>query len=293
MYAATAVRHADARGAISARSAATDPQRLAQFAVCALIEEAELTPKPALVDRRGPGAHRDLDFSIMLRSAQSLYPTFAALARIAARREPSRMLREAAAAIGRDGERRMLEATGGANAHRGAIWIVGLLVAGAATIARPARAREICAAAACLARIPDRWAARSDSNGAHACARFSVVGARGQAGRGFPHALRVGLPALHAARSRGIGETHARVDALLTIMASLDDTCLLHRGGRKALDVAQAGARDALRHGGSSTPTGRRALQRLDQALLACNASPGGSADLLAATIFLDRVAIG
>jgi len=32
--------------------------RLASLAVRALLEEAELTPKPALVDERGPGAHR-------------------------------------------------------------------------------------------------------------------------------------------------------------------------------------------------------------------------------------------
>jgi triphosphoribosyl-dephospho-CoA synthase len=40
---------------------------LAAVAVQALIEEAQLTPKPALVDRRGSGAHRDLDLSRMLR----------------------------------------------------------------------------------------------------------------------------------------------------------------------------------------------------------------------------------
>ena len=34
--------------------------RLASLAVRALVEEAELTPKPALVDERGPGAHTDL-----------------------------------------------------------------------------------------------------------------------------------------------------------------------------------------------------------------------------------------
>src|SRR6185437_15585155 len=114
------------------RDSAADAQ-FAHYAVTALIDEAQLTPKPALVDRRGSGAHRDLDLATMLRSAHALEPTFAALARAARRRgEPSALLRTELAQIGRAGEQHMLRATGGSNAHRGAIWIVGLLVAGTA-----------------------------------------------------------------------------------------------------------------------------------------------------------------
>lgn len=50
------------------------PDAIATRAVAALIDEACLTPKPALVDRRGSGAHRDLSLDIMLRSAKALHP---------------------------------------------------------------------------------------------------------------------------------------------------------------------------------------------------------------------------
>ena len=43
--------------------------RIAELARQALIAEAELTPKPGLVDRRGPGAHRDLTLATMRLSA--------------------------------------------------------------------------------------------------------------------------------------------------------------------------------------------------------------------------------
>jgi triphosphoribosyl-dephospho-CoA synthase len=264
-------------------------QLLADLAVDALIAEALLTPKPALVDRRGPGAHRDLDLARLLRSARALRGAFLEMALCAAGRRPDRALREGLACIGRAGEGAMLAATGGSNAHRGAIWIIGLLVAARAIGGARASAGEVAALAARIAEFPDRGAPSQDSHGARVCRRYGVAGARGEARAGFPHAIHVGLPVLWAARARGAEETCARLDTLMAIMASLDDTCLLHRGGRPALAAAQSGARAVLAAGGSSAAAGWQALQRLDADLLARCASPGGCADLLAACLFLDR----
>jgi triphosphoribosyl-dephospho-CoA synthase len=273
--------------------------QLADLAVDVLAAEAMLTPKPALVDGRGSGAHRDLDLPTMLKSASSLHGTFLNMAAATAGREPDQALREQLARIGRSGERRMFEATGGSNAHRGAIWVLGLLVAaraiqgeasprGRASARCAAGPRETAALAARIAAFPDRYAPVLDSHGARACRRYGVGGARGEAVAGFPHVVEVGLPAMWAARAMGADETCARLDALVAIMATLDDTCLLHRGGLAALQAAQRGARDTLMAGGSSSAAGRRALLRLDAELVGRNASPGGCADLLAACIFLD-----
>jgi triphosphoribosyl-dephospho-CoA synthase len=262
------------------------------LAVGALLDEAELTPKPALVDRRGDGAHDDLDLPRLRRSAWSLRDGFAALARAAAREgEFSVGLREKLGRIGRAMERRMLEATDGNNAHRGAIWALGLLVAAAARRPAVSNPAHIAARAAVLARLPDRFAGEPPSNGARIRACFGTAGARGEARAGFPHALRLGLPILRRARSRGLSEDHARLDALLAIMSRLDDTCLLHRGGLAALATAQTGAREVLAVGGTGRPAGRERLHRLHTDLMARWASPGGSADLLAVTLFLDRLA--
>ncbi|WP_310042035.1 triphosphoribosyl-dephospho-CoA synthase [Paraburkholderia caribensis] len=279
---------------------------LARFAVESLIDEAQLTPKPALVDGRGSGAHRDLDLPLMLRSARSLEPAFAALARASRGRLPSATLRAELAQIGRAGELDMMRATNGSNAHRGAIWIVGLLVAGAAIVAADdanafgelhpyerthSHAARVCELGARIACFPDRFAAPVDSHGERVRRRFNVGGARQEAQDGFPHVIGVGLPALRAARSKGIGENAARVDTLLAIMASLDDTCLLHRAGLAGLHAGQRGARAVLAAGGVTTAAGRAAFDALETALLSLNASPGGAADLLAATLFIDKLA--
>src|SRR5271168_391020 len=148
---------------------------LSTLAVSALIEEAELTPKPALVDRRGNGAHHDLDLPRLRRSALALQDGFAAMARAAPRKKPLR-LREQIGRIGRDMERRMLAANDGSNAHRGAIWALGLLVTAAAQRPSEKNAARIAAAAATLAALPDRFAnANVQSHGERARLRFGAA----------------------------------------------------------------------------------------------------------------------
>jgi triphosphoribosyl-dephospho-CoA synthase len=280
---------------VNARAGPSSPRhpsavKLSTLAVSALIEEAELTPKPALVDRRGNGAHHDLDLARLRRSAQSLQDGFAAIARAATGEQPLPQLREQIGRIGRDMERRMMAATDGSNAHRGAVWAIGLLVAAAARRRVDRNAASIATAAAALARLPDRFAPRPLSNGERARLQFGAAGARGEAQAGFPHAICVGLPMLRATRDRGAPENCARLDALMAIMASLDDTCLLHRGGPVALQAAKRGAMAVLVAGGTAAPAGIARLHRLHAELMARWASPGGSADLLAVTLFLDRL---
>lgn len=270
------------------------PDLLVDLAVRALVEEARLTPKPGLVDRRGPGAHDDLSLDLMLRSAESLRTTFADLARACENARVDRCLRENLGAIGREGEVAMLGATGGANAHRGAIWTLGLLVAGAVLSVRSVGGKDgsdrIAASAAGIARLPDPHGIPRGTNGARVRGTYGVVGARGEARAGFPHVVGISLPVLRAGREAGLDEDTARLDALLGIMAVLEDTCLLHRGGELGLRLAQRGAARVLEAGGASTPEGRRELSSLEDDMLDRRLSPGGSADLLSAAMFLDSL---
>jgi len=263
---------------------------LADIAVTALVDEAMLTPKPGLVDMRGSGAHTDLSWLLMCRSAHALRPAFEAMAHAGATMDDLPALRRRIGAIGRAGETLMMNATGGVNTHRGAIWALGLLVTAAAH--GDFDACTIAARAGALARLHDPAAPASTGNKGETVRRiYGVGGARGQAEAAFPHVTDVALPMLHASRARGDSETAAQLNALLAVMADLDDTCLLARGGPAALAAAQHGAKAVLYAGGAGTDTGRADLRKLDADLLARGVSPGGAADLLAATLLLDRLA--
>ncbi|AXA67207.1 triphosphoribosyl-dephospho-CoA synthase [Pseudomonas oryzihabitans] len=273
-----------------ARRTSSPAERLAELAVSALVDEAELSPKPALVDRRGQGAHSDLSLGLMLTSAQALQPCFQAMAEVAERGLPAAELRRLIGQLGRDGEAAMLQVTHGVNTHRGAIWALGLLVT-ATVHERPTSAQALCLAAGRLASLPDPDTPQAaPSHGQRVAQRYGVGGARAEAAAGFPAIHQRGLPQLCASRQAGAGEQNARLDALLAIMTALDDTCVLHRGGPAALTTMQQGARAVLHAGGSASLAGRRQLLILDRQLLAANASPGGAADLLAATLLVDRL---
>lgn len=264
--------------------------QFARWATQALLDEACLTPKPGLVDRRGSGVHRDLTLPLMLRSAHSLTPTFFALALNGWQRQADISLRQEIGALGRWGERQMLEATEGVNTHRGAIWALGLLVVAVAMQPQHCSVWAVSQRAATLARLPDNESPQGLSKGLQASLRYRVPGAREEAQAGFPHVLYQGLPTLHNSRRQGATEEEARLNALLAIMSSLTDTCVLSRGGMSALLAMHQGARAVLRAGGVQRQTGRALLTALETRMCLDNASPGGAADLLAATLFLDRI---
>jgi triphosphoribosyl-dephospho-CoA synthase len=269
-------------------------ERLADLAVDALIDEADLSPKPALVDRRGNGAHTDLHLGLMHASALSLWPAFKEMAEAAIEfGEVGVPLREAVGRIGREGEQAMLVTTVGVNTHRGAIWALGLLVTACALEPGSSAAGSIALRAARLALLEDRYAPRPLSHGAQVAQRYGVRGAREEAQLGFPSVLQRALPQLKRSRAVGHGEQNARLDALLAIMTTLADTCVLYRAGEHGLQTMQLGAQAVLDAGGSASLAGRRRLHELDEQLIALNASPGGAADLLAACLFIDRIESG
>jgi len=262
---------------------------LADLAVESLIDEAELSPKPGLVDRRSSGAHSDMTLALMHASALSLWPCLRQMAEAAEQHgQIGAPLRAALGRIGRDGEAVMLTTTGGVNTHRGAIWALGLLVAARALDPR-ADAATVAARAGRIALIDDPQAIAPDSHGNQVRRRYGASGAREQAQQGFPAVIEHGLPQLRRSRAAGASENHARLDALLAIMAALSDTCVLWRAGPQGLQALQQAARAVLAAGGCASLDGRRQLRLLDTQLLHMNASPGGAADLLAACLFLDK----
>jgi triphosphoribosyl-dephospho-CoA synthase len=109
----------------------------------------------------------------------------------------------------------------------------------------------------------------------------------------FASTFGTGVPALVAALGDGLAVREAVVEVHLRLLAGIPDTLIARKRGAEVAGRVSAAAREALAAGGVRTPTGRRAVQRLDASLRvqADNAlNPGTTADLVTATLFVALV---
>lgn len=256
---------------------------LADLAVASLIEEVSLTPKPGLVDLKDSGSHDDLHYATMIKSANCLRETFSKMAMAAFGEKPSQSLREKIGEIGREGENTMFQVTNGVNTHKGAIWSLGLLTASAAIHKGESDELALCFTAGEIARFEDRYIPPQLTNGIKAINKYGVNGAKVEAQLAFPHIRTISLPIFKTSLIQYNYEV-AKFRSLLALMAKLDDTCLLHRGGIEGLDYAKQYASAVLESNNLDE------LETMNGEFIERNLSPGGSADLLAATIYLYKI---
>ncbi|MBZ9601387.1 triphosphoribosyl-dephospho-CoA synthase MdcB [Phyllobacterium chamaecytisi] len=263
---------------------------IASLAAQSLLQELETWPKPGLVSHVDSGSHRDMDAETFRYSASAIEPYFRSLVIAGAGARQMTHLRS----IGIAAETAMLSATGGINTHRGAIFGIGLLCAAAG-----ARANGVVDFGFPLgSTVHELWGQSilagprlADSHGAQANLRYGVGGARSEAANGFPSIYNIGLPALRASRLKLPNDPEAqRVETCFALIAALDDTNLLHRGGQQGLLYAQQAARLFLARGGIAAACWRLQAQSIHEEFIARSLSPGGAADLLAMTLFVDEI---
>ena len=231
-----------------------EAEAIAAIAVRCLLREVETWPKPGLVSHVDSGSHSDMNFGTFQRSAAAIKPYLHALAEAGAEGCGMGRLR----IIGLEAEAAMFAATGGVNTHRGAIFGLGLLCAAAG-----AKARGLADPTMQLGDVVVRLWGRNildgpvllHSHGGEARRHYGAGGARADAAQGFPNVYEIGLPALQWGALIAPGDTEA--------------------------------ARVFLDDGGVGTRNWRERANVVHQSFVTRRLSPGGSADLLAMTLFI------
>ena len=270
-----------------------DAQTVGNMAVQSLLDEVCTTPKPGLVDRLDSGSHRDMDIFTFMASAAALGPYFQKCARIGMERASDSpaatfaALREA----GLDAELQMYRATSGINTHKGAIFTLGILCGAAGRLWNPVEKWEkehllhMAGEIADAAIRTDFAKANDDTAGMRLYASAGILGIRGEVAAGLPSVSRFGLPAYYNARNEGMNRNDAGVIALLHLIARVQDTNMIARGGEALAEEASDMVRELL-----SRPFDLQKVSQLNDWFIERNLSPGGCADLLAVVYFLETL---
>ena len=269
----------------------------------ALLDEAALFPKPGLVDPVSQGAHSDMDFTTLVRSAAALQQGFYECARIgyksAAPAQPiaaavRKQLRTAGLAL----ENAMFAETRGVNTHKGAIFIFAYLLGAAGQLSGVTQLDGICngveltetlcaqvralAAGLCSKDMVGVSAKRTLTHGEQVFLQYGCTGIRGEVEAGLPLVQR---NAAYLAGLTHLTQRDAYLYTLLHIIAENKDTNVLFRAGSAALRDLQTRCASIITSGAAGS-TLYAAVEALDIYCIERHISPGGSADIFAAVLF-------
>lgn len=266
-------------------------QQIDDFALDALYEEINLENKPGLVCPSGNGSHSDMNYDTFIASIQSLRGYFATLSAYGHDNKDFDEIKKA----GIEQEIKMRQATNNINTHKGAIFNLGFA---SAAIGKCLQDNQTLTTQNICAQIVESWQydlthrleRKADSHGQQMYKKYGVTGAIEMVATGFQIIQNLALPCFYETLYRTQDFEKAAMQTLMTLIASLSDTNLVWRGGMVDLTNAQTMAKQFLQAGGVHQPKWRQAVNTINDYFIHRNLSPGGSADLLAVTIFFYKV---
>lgn len=279
-------------------------KQIADIAGWALLEEVHTTPKPGLVDCYSNGAHKDMTVRTFEDSAKALHPYFLMMAEIGWEyyEKPQEIflkIRE----VGKLAEGAMYRATNGVNTHKGLIFSIGILSAAAAAVFHQTKeiSREDIFVKEMemvqnilLQELAASGMKKKDlTNGEKVYKKYGSFGVRGEALYGYAAVRNLSLPVFDEGVENHMDFETVKLQALVTLMSQVEDSNILYRSDMDRLKQVQKMSRDFLNAGGMYQQSGMETMMEWDRQFIDWNISPGGSADLLAITLFIYRVTGG
>ena len=265
--------------------------RLDLLARTALYEEVSLAHKPGLVCPTSQGSHQDMDFSLFERSIQSLTHYFQEQCLNGYHEVSFDSIRQ----CGIQAEQKMMLATNRINTHKGAIFNLGFA---SAAVGKCLAADASIHADAVSRMLKHTWQddllhhleRNPNSHGQRMRSQYGITGAIEEVASGFKTVMDVALPHYFAIYSKTADQNKASIQTLFALMAHLQDTNIVWRGGLSALYIVQDMAKQFLARGGVLQTNWIEDVQKIEDYFVQHRLSPGGSADLLGVTLFLQKV---
>lgn len=277
-----------------------DSERIGAYATQSLLEEVFTTPKPGLVDCNNSGSHDDMNVFTFIASATSLQPYFVKCTRIGQNNQDL-SYEELFKELQKEGllaEQKMYASTNGVNTHKGAIYLFGLLCGAIGrcwSVEKPIASIESIldvnkkiakvAMEETYKRLEDN--ATVKTTGEKLLKQNGISGVRGEAASGLLSVMEIALPIYESLKMEGLEQNKAGYITLLHLISNVIDTNLYSRGGEEGAQYAMELVKNLL----SDSPNPKSfEVEKIDQLYIEKNLSPGGCADLLAVTYFVNKL---
>jgi holo-ACP synthase / triphosphoribosyl-dephospho-CoA synthase len=263
-------------------------KKLSSVALQAILAEISLTPKPGLVAIFSNGSHTDMNFNTFMDSTAAISPWFDELVNEGFTFGESDLTRALPIirSLGLRMESAMYAATRNVNTQKGIIFLMGLSLFASGMLFsqndqfRINEFREIIRGICkdMVSKELNEIQFPGKTHGTDIFLKYGISGARGEAESGFATVFDYGLPQFDGVT--GITE-EAMMKCFLAIAANNQDTNILFRSSPGILNSFQELCQIALE---DFNPLSYSAVNEFCKIN---NISPGGSADLLAVTIFV------
>lgn len=268
---------------------------IAEYAIEAMLYEVASYPSPGLVSSISKGAHSDMDHYCFIKSTSILSKYMVLFAQEGYSNRSPKEIFKAIRYIGMEAESEMFKGTKGVNTHKGMIFLLGISCAAVTkAIYHKKKFSEIQGIIKEMTKglVQDELfymnKEKATTYGEKLFLKYKVEGIRGQVERGIPLVFDYSMGIYKEIKSLKLNDR--LIHTLLAIMKFCEDSNVLHRHSMYTLKEVQKKATEIISLGGMTTESGKTAIIALDSEFIKRNISPGGSADLLAVTVFFNSV---
>ncbi|WP_242859333.1 triphosphoribosyl-dephospho-CoA synthase [Caloramator mitchellensis] len=269
----------------------------AQIIIEGMILEVISHPSPGLVSPFSNGSHRDMDYNTFLKSTAALSKYMSEFVSIGYNYNEGLLqrIRE----VGILAEKDMFKATNGINTQKGILFLSALIGVAAGRCRRLGTTLDRYNLSNIIKEttkgivereLKSAYSKKDLTNGERLYIKYGVEGIRGEVENGLPTVIKYGLPEFEGALKSGLNINDSLINALIVIISKTDDTTILNRKGIAGLYFAKSMAKNAIYLGLMKSKIGRNYIEFMGKMFINKNISPGGSADLVAATYIIYKL---
>lgn len=269
-------------------------EKITSLVIKSMLYEVSCYPSPGLVSPISNGAHEDMDFYTFIDSISEIAPLFSEIASLGMSDIPEKELLLKIRPIGIKLENKMLLATNNINTHKGLIFLLGITCV---AVSRAAFNNLPFNQIPNIIKKISKDIVKNELNknlspktyGEKIFLEYGITGVRGEVEKGLPTVFNYSLP-FYSSNFK-IEKRQRLCLTLLCIMANCEDSTILHRHELKILNEVIEKSKHILdTFTEKNIDIVENEILELDRILSKRKISPGGSADLLAITVFLDGI---